>query len=64
MKKGVIFMMEKYGVDLSELPVTDDQLRELKKVAKALNLEEIETPKNRAQAEEILENLGKKIKGE
>jgi len=57
-------MMEKYGVDLSELPVTDDQLRELKKVAKALNLEEIETPKNRAQAEEILENLGKKIKGE
>jgi hypothetical protein len=54
-------MMEKYGVDLSELPATDDQLKELKKIAKALNVESVEDPKNRVHAEELIKELRAKI---
>lgn len=54
-------MMEKYGVDLSELPATDDQLKELKKIASILQVDSVEEPKNRVHAEELIKELRKKI---
>ena len=45
--------MEKYGVDMSQLPVTDDQIRELN----ALASEGYEMPKNRKEADELIEKL-------
>ena len=48
-------MLEKYGVDMSELPVSDDQLRQLKAFKKQGAA--FEPPKNRAEAEVLLEKL-------
>jgi hypothetical protein len=51
-------MMEKYGVDMSELPVTDDQMRTLGKLAKVAGV----TPKmpgNRQEADEMIVELAK-----
>jgi hypothetical protein len=47
-------MIEKYGVDLSTLPVTDEQIKELNKFAK-----EYEMPKNREEAEKLIEKFAK-----
>lgn len=49
-------MMEKYGVDMSELPVTDDQLRTIAKLAKLAG-ENPGMPKNRKEADEVIEKL-------
>ena len=48
--------MEKYGVDMEELPVDDDQLREIKKLASD---KEIVMPKNKKEAAELIEKLSK-----
>jgi hypothetical protein len=45
--------MEKYGTDLEELPVDDDQIREIKKLAG----DNYKMPKNKKEAEEIIEKL-------
>lgn len=47
-------MMEKYGVDQSQLPPTKSQLEEIKKLASDINLDDIET---REIAEEMIETL-------
>jgi uncharacterized coiled-coil DUF342 family protein len=48
--------MEKYGTDLSNLPVDDDQIREIKKYAE-MEKEAFVMPKNKKEAEEILEKF-------
>lgn len=54
LKGGVDKMtMEKYAVDMAELPVTDDQIRELRKLAGS----EYKMPKNRQEADEMIEKL-------
>jgi ribosomal protein L1 len=50
-------MMEKYGVDLAELPVTDDQMRTIGKLAKIAGTRPA-MPKNRKEADELIEKLG------
>lgn len=45
--------MEKYAVDMSELPVTDDQIRTLRKISS----ESFVMPTNRKQADEMIEKL-------
>jgi hypothetical protein len=54
--------MEKYGVDMSNLPVTDDQLREIRKLCKEANVD-FEMPKNRKHADELIEKLAGEIDG-
>lgn len=53
--------MEKYGVDMSELPVTDEQLRDIKKTASYYGVDhsKVPFPQNRVEADEILENIKK-----
>ncbi len=46
--------MEKYGTDLSQLPVDDDQLRQIKKLA---GDKPFKMPKNKEEAEELIEKL-------
>jgi hypothetical protein len=50
--------MEKYGVDMSELPVTDDQLRQIKTLAKD-KYASMEMPSNRKEADQLIEKLAK-----
>ena len=45
-------MMEKYGTDFKELPVTDDQIRTLNKMASSY-----EMPKNRDEADKLIEKI-------
>lgn len=47
-------MFEKYGVDMSELPVTDDQIRQINALKKSASFE---MPKNRQAADEMIEKL-------
>ena len=49
--------MEKYGVDMSNLPVTDDQLRKIKTLA---GDQKVAIPKNREEADELIEKLAQK----
>lgn len=51
-------MMEKYGTDMSTLPVTDDQLRQIKILSKNAGVE-YKVPRNRQEADEIIEKLAK-----
>jgi len=48
--------VEKYGTDLSQLPITDDQIRIINKLA---GDRDITMPKNRQEADELIEKLGK-----
>lgn len=48
--------MEKYAVDMSELPVTDDQIRDLRKLCKEANVD-YKMPANRQEADELIEKL-------
>jgi len=50
--------MEKYGTDFSNLPVTDDQLRTINGLSKIAGTV-YEMPKNREQAEDLIEKLTK-----
>jgi hypothetical protein len=50
------WLMEKYGVDMSELPVLDDQLRKIKALAGDKHAS-IDMPKNRKEADELIEKL-------
>lgn len=52
--------MEKYGTDLSNLPATDDQVREINKMAKTLNVEAVELPKNMEHANQLIAELSQK----
>lgn len=47
-------MMEKYGVDMSNLPVTDDQIRHISVLSKGASYE---MPKNRKDADDLIEKL-------
>ena len=47
-------MMEKYGVDMSNLPMTDEQIRIIRELSKVASFE---APKNRKDAESIIEKL-------
>lgn len=51
-------MMEKYGTDLNSLPPTDEQYREVKKLAgeKSYNV-----PRTYAEAEELIEKLARDV---
>lgn len=49
-------MMEKYGVDMSDLPVEDDQIRTLKKLCSESN-QDFRMPKNRDEADKMIEKL-------
>lgn len=55
-------MMEKYGVDLSNLPPDDDQLREIKKLSKEAGVDFV-MPKNKEDADYIIEKLAGDING-
>jgi diphthamide synthase (EF-2-diphthine--ammonia ligase) len=48
--------MEKYAVDMSELPVTDDQIRDLKKLCKEAGLD-FKMPNYRQDADDMIEKL-------
>lgn len=47
-------MLEKYGVDMSELPVTDDQLRQIRDLSKGAS---VDIPRNRQEADQLIEKL-------
>lgn len=47
-------MFEKYGVDMSELPVTDDQVRQIRDLSKGASFN---MPKNRQEADALIEKL-------
>ena len=49
-------MMEKYGTDFRELPVTDDQVRTLNQLTKTAGTT-YEMPKNREEADQLIEKL-------
>lgn len=51
-------MMEKYGTDLSTLPVTDDQIKTLNKLAKIAGTT-YKMPENREEADDLIMELGK-----
>ncbi len=51
-------MMEKYGTDFNDLPVTDEQLRHLNKLAKIAGTQP-KMPQNRQEADELIMELGK-----
>jgi len=55
-------MIEKYGTDLSELPVDDDQLRIIKKLAEKTGAPYV-VPKNKKEAEEVIEGMEKIANG-
>ena len=48
--------MEKYGVDMKDLPATDEQLRQIIEFSKQAG-SEYKQPKNRAEADGMLEKL-------
>jgi hypothetical protein len=48
--------MEKYGVDMSDLPATDDQIRQLRKLCKEANVD-FKLPKNRQEAQDLIEKI-------
>jgi hypothetical protein len=50
--------MEKYGVDMSSMPVTDEQIKKLNKMASDLNIT-YRLPENRNDADKLIEELGK-----
>lgn len=54
-------MMEKYGVDMTNLPPTDDQLREIKKLSNELN-QDMVMPLNREAADQLIEKLASQSK--
>ena len=49
-------MMEKYAVDMAELPVTDDQVKKIQTLCKEASLK-FEMPKNRKEADETIEKM-------
>lgn len=49
--------MEKYGCDLSQLPVDKDQKEIIEKLAG--DKKEVKKPKNKKEAEELIEELKK-----
>ena len=53
-------MMEKYGCDMSELPITDDQIREIGKLCKKANIE-VNMPTNREDASDLIEKLASEV---
>ena len=53
--------MEKYGADFSDLPVTEDQIN---KIASLNRGNFIATPKNREEADKIIEELLEKRGGD
>jgi hypothetical protein len=56
-------MMEKYGVDMKNLPPTDDQLRKIKKLSQDAN-HDFCMPKNRDEADDMIEKLANRSEGE
>jgi hypothetical protein len=56
-------MMEKYGVDMSNLPPTDDQYRELSRLRKeaGYDVSPYGDPRNREEAEEQITKLAGEI---
>ncbi len=50
--------MEKYGTDMSELAPTDDQLREIKKIA-STNGTDVPTVRSQEEARQILDEMRK-----
>ena len=57
-------MMEKYGVDMSNLPVEDAQIKMIKELSKEASVK-FEMPKNRKEADKIIERMmDELVKGE
>lgn len=52
-------VLEKYGVDMSNLPVEDEQLRRIRDLCKETQTEKIVLPANRKEADMIIEKLEK-----
>lgn len=50
-------MMEKYGVSYEDMPPTDEQIRELKKICLAKGID-YTMPKTATEAMELIEKLG------
>lgn len=51
--------MEKYGVSQTELPASDEQLKELLRIAKEKKIAYL-MPKNAQEADDMLEKLASK----